>query len=164
MDGNGGNLDASPGILYYYYNNNATLRITNSIFRNFQVDISDSWVFNFYYMEGSSSGYDVEFDHVIFENIKDAYANSYGLIYVADHYDIKISNCKFRNNTGFVAMIHCIVGSNCQFVIEDSIFSNNNGGFYICMLLFFVFLRFRCVYILRHHLCACLLCPQLKRW
>ena len=136
VDGNDKRLDNS---ILYYYNNYATLEITNSIFGNFEVDSDDTKVFNFYYLPTyNSSGYDVEFDNVIFENMEAASNGSYGLIYVSDDFNIKFRNCKFRNNVGFVAMIHCNDGSNCQILIQDSTFSNNNGGYYNCMS--FVFL------------------------
>ena len=96
--------------LYYYFNTYSTLEISNSIFRNFNIDSYDVIPFYFHYYGSSynSNSYNIIFDNVIFENMNGNYSeNVYGLIYVNDHYNIRISDCTFTNNIGFVAMIQC---------------------------------------------------------
>ena len=135
---NGNDKYLKNSILYYYSNNDTTLEVTNSIFANFQVESDATKVFSFVSLSAySSSGYDVEFDNVTFENMEGSSNTSYGLIYVSDDFNVQFNNCKFRNNVGFVAMIHCNYGSNCHILIQDSTFSNNNGGYYNCMSFFF---------------------------
>ena len=93
-----------------------TLEITNSIFGKFKVHSANTKVFNFYYLSTYSSS----------------------------DFNIKFNNCTFRNNVGFVAMIHCDYRSNCQISIQDSTFSNNNGGYYNCVSVFFLILMQIC--------------------
>ena len=134
----GNDKDLQDGILYVSSNrySNATLDISNSIFRNYQINVNRTKVFNFWHVNSSctrSNCYDTIFNNVIFENMQSTSTSAHGLIYVSHDFNIKFSNCTFRNNIGFVAMIHCEYKSYCQILIENSTFYNNNGGYYNCM-------------------------------
>ena len=131
IDGNDKNLE--NGILFYDYNK-AKLDISNSVFQNFEIIHNFTKMFDFY--RDSSSNYFnkyIIFDNVLFENMKSFNSNNYGLIYISDNFNITFNNCKFRNNVGFVAMIHCNDGSHCNISIQDSTFYKNNNGYYNCM-------------------------------
>lgn len=129
VDGNGHSI--SGYIMYFtlgYYGN---MQIKNSLFSNIFVTSYAAFHFDYEYYSTS-----ILFDAVTFSNVS-SINSYYGLIYIEDAIDIQIQNCTFISNENFVGMVYCESYSYCSVTITNSMFINNDGGVYGCVLIYF---------------------------